>query len=106
MFVDVLCSLSLQDTDPMQFKQLSGTDFKFERIGDSGKPVRYQNCSRCATIMVAHVEAMPGVNIVKGGTVDDQAEMAKHQPVMEIYRKNAPKWCTAWGGAEQKDGAS
>ena len=56
--------------------------------------------------MIANVEAMPGMLIVKAGTVDDPAEDAKHQPQMEIYRKNAPEWCTPWASAAQKDGAS
>lgn len=52
--------------------------------------------------MIADIEAMPGVVLVKGGTVDDFAEDAKHAPQQEIYRKNAPEWCTPFSGAEQK----
>ena len=95
-----------QGADCLQFKKLSGNDFLFERVGDSGKKVKYQNCANCATVMIANVEAMPGMLIVKAGTVDDPAEDAKHQPQMEIYRKNAPEWCTPWASAAQKDGAS
>ncbi|KAF7190022.1 hypothetical protein HII31_08353 [Pseudocercospora fuligena] len=89
-----------------KFKKLSGNDFLFERVGDSGKKVKYQNCANCATVMVANVEAMPGMLIVKAGTVDDPAEDAKHQPQMEIYRRNAPEWCTPWASAAQKEGGS
>lgn len=88
-----------------QFKKLSGDDLLFERVGDSGKKVKYRNCGNCATIMTAFVEATPDFYIVKGGTVDDPAEDAKHKPAIEIYRKNAPEWCTPWSGAAQKEGA-
>lgn len=91
------------NVDASQFKKLSGTDFKFDRKGDSGKEVHYQNCGKCATVMVAKADAMPGVNIVKGGTVDDPKEDAKHKPMLEIYRRNAPEWCTPWSCAEQKE---
>lgn len=87
----------------MQYKKLSGTDFLFTRQGDSGKGVNYFNCGKCATIMLADVEAMPDVYVVKAGTVDDAQEDAKHKPQLEIYRKNAPEWCTPWAGAEQKE---
>ncbi|CAK4031124.1 related to DUF636 domain [Lecanosticta acicola] len=86
-----------------KYKKLSGTDLKFTRVADSGKDVHYSNCANCATVMMAQADAMPGVNIVKGGTVDDPKEDAKHQPVQEIFRRNAPEWCTPWSCAEQKE---
>lgn len=98
-------ALPMIDTAPTtQFQKLSGEDFLFERPGDSGKLVKYRNCATCACVMVAVAEALPGMYIVKGGTVDDPQEDAKHQPVLEIYRRNAPEWCTPWAGAAQKEG--
>lgn len=73
-----------------KFKKLSGTDFLYTRTGDSGKSVNYQNCGTCATVMVADIEAMPGVKLVKGGTLDDTAAIDKAQPGVEIYTKNRP----------------
>lgn len=86
-----------------KYKKLSGTDFKFSRIGDSTKSVNYQNCGNCATVMTADIEAMPGVKLIKGGTLDDADAIAKAKPGMEIYTKNRPEWCGAWQSAEQKE---
>ncbi|KAF2168316.1 hypothetical protein M409DRAFT_21753 [Zasmidium cellare ATCC 36951] len=86
-----------------KFHKLSGDDFKFERIGDSGKAVKYRNCGNCACVMTANADAMPGVTILKGGTVDDFEEDRKHQPVLEVYTKNRPEWCHGFGGAQQKE---
>ncbi|EGP84204.1 unnamed protein product [Zymoseptoria tritici ST99CH_1A5] len=87
------------------FKKLSGSDFKYSRKGDSGKSVNYSNCGKCATVMIADIEAMPGVVLVKGGTLDDESVMAKAEPKVELYTKNRPSWCGAWSGAEQKESA-
>ncbi|CAK1361135.1 hypothetical protein CB0940_03463 [Cercospora beticola] len=87
------------------FKKTAGKDHLFSRTGDSGKSVNYKNCAKCATVMIADIDVMPGVVLVKGGTVDDPAVDAKNAPQMEIYRKNAAPWCTAWSGVAQVDGA-
>jgi hypothetical protein len=55
--------------------------------------------------MVANIEAMPGVVLVKGGTLDDGEAIKAADPKVEIYTKNRPGWCGAWGGAEQKESA-
>lgn len=83
------------------FKKLTGSDFLFQRTGDSGKEVKYKNCGKCATVMIADIEAMPGVVLVKGGTVD--ADANQFEPKLELYRKNAPDWCPGFKGAEQKE---
>lgn len=75
----------------------------YDRKADSGNTVHYKNCGKCATVMMAQSAGLPGVNIVKGGTVDDFGEDAKHKPLLEIYRKNAPEWCTPFKDAEQKE---
>jgi hypothetical protein len=55
--------------------------------------------------MVADIEAMPGVVLLKAGTVDDEDAIKAAEPKMEIYTKNRPEWCAAWGSAEQKETA-
>ncbi|CZT19935.1 related to DUF636 domain protein [Ramularia collo-cygni] len=86
-----------------KFKKLSGKDFLYSREGDSGKPVNYQNCGRCGTIMVADIEAMPGIKLVKAGTVDDADAITKGAPVVELYTRSRPGWCSPWKGADQKE---
>jgi hypothetical protein len=55
--------------------------------------------------MVASIEALPGLMVLKGGTVDDPEVLAKNKPATEIYRKNAPEWCTPFAGTVQMEGA-
>ncbi|EMF14969.1 uncharacterized protein SEPMUDRAFT_37223 [Sphaerulina musiva SO2202] len=86
-----------------KFKKLSGTNFLYTRTGDSGKPINYTNCGKCGTIMTADVQALEGVVLVKGGTVDDLTLDAKLAPKVEIYRKTAPEWCTPVAGAALKE---
>lgn len=84
---------------------MSGNDLQYTRIADSGKPVHYANCAKCATVMTANAEAMPGITILKGGTVDDQEAIAKNKPGVEIYTKNRPEWCAPFADAAQKEAA-
>lgn len=88
-----------------KFKKLSGKDFEYTRTGDSGKSVNYSNCGRCATVMIADIEAMPGVTLVKAGTLDDSDAIAAAKPGMEMYTKNRPQFCGAWESAAQKEAA-
>lgn len=86
-----------------QFKKLSGSDLTYDRVGDSGKTVHYRNCAKCATVMAANADAMPGMIILKGGTVDDPEAINKNKPGVEIYTKDRPEWCTPWSIAAQKE---
>ncbi|GAB7358971.1 hypothetical protein MBLNU230_g5045t1 [Neophaeotheca triangularis] len=80
--------------------------FNYTRKGDSGKSVTYNNCKTCGTIVYVEVEAMPDIRIVKMGTLDDEAEMAKRVPGMEIYTKDRVAWCPHFGEAVEKEGGS
>jgi len=85
------------------FKKLTGDDFHYTRKADSGNDVHYRNCAKCATIMFATTDGLAGMHVVKGGTVDSFEEDAKHKPMVEIFRKNAPAWCAPCAGAQQKE---
>ncbi|KAI5249252.1 hypothetical protein E4T43_00738 [Aureobasidium subglaciale] len=87
-----------------KYKILSGSLRTFTRKGDSGKDVTYNYCQNCPTVLFVQVEAMPGINIVKMGTLDDEdAYEGLGKPGMEIYTKNRPSWCEPIPGAEQKE---
>jgi hypothetical protein len=91
---------------PPQLKKLSGTPKPFTRPGESGKNLDYQLCDTCGTIMLCHIGAVPGVVLVKAGTLDDREYLEKHgKPVQEIYTRNRPSWCAEWRGVEQREGA-
>lgn len=55
--------------------------------------------------MIADIEAMPGVTLVKAGTIDDADIIAKAEPGLEMYTKNRPSFCGSWKSAEQKESA-
>lgn len=86
-----------------QFKQLSGTDRTYSRQGDSGKQVKYHNCSTCNTIMWVEAEAMQGMMIVKTGTIDDEDALNKAVPVQEIYCVHRPESFGEYPGIAHKE---
>jgi hypothetical protein len=54
------------------------------------------------------LEALPGVYIVKAGTLDDREYLENEgKPVKEIFTKNRPNWCLSYEarGVLQKPGA-
>ncbi|KAF2772005.1 hypothetical protein EJ03DRAFT_325235 [Teratosphaeria nubilosa] len=72
---------------------------------ESGKNVTYDICNTCGTIMTVRAEAMEGLTVFKTGTLDDPAEVEKHnKPVQEIFTRNRPSWCDAFPGCEQEEG--
>lgn len=55
--------------------------------------------------MSVEADAIPGLLIVKSGTVDGQDVLDHNKPVAEIYTKRRPTWCTAFESAAQKETA-
>jgi hypothetical protein len=58
--------------------------------------------------MGCKIEALPGVYIVKAGTLDDREYLENEgQPKKEIFTKNRPGWCVSYEmkGVLQKPGA-
>ena len=88
-----------------KFKQLTGTDRTFTRLGDSGKNLTYHNCATCGTIMWVEPEAMAGINIVKTGTIDDKEVLDNAKPVQEIYCSRRPASVKELEGIPHKDTA-
>jgi len=86
-----------------QFRVTRGISKQYTRQGDSGKGVTYNNCPICSACLFVEPEAMPGVKIVKMGTVDDKDWLDQvGPPTKEIYCKNLWKWESGVSGAEQK----
>src|SRR5262245_42659401 len=54
----------------------------FEDTGDSGKPVHRNFCPDCGSPITSVVDIMPGLTIIKAGTLDDSSWL---KPAMEIY---------------------
>jgi hypothetical protein len=46
-------------------------------------------CPNCGSAVVTRAEAMPGVDVIKCGTLDDTSAV---QPVAQIYSDRAQPW--------------
>src|SRR5580693_4808498 len=58
----------------------------FTDTGDSGQPVFRHFCGECGSPILSRVAAMPGVVLVKAGTLDD---IAGAVPTIEVYTDHA-----------------
>lgn len=61
----------------------------FADRGDSGKPVWRHFCPDCGSPIISTIELMPGVVMVKAGTLDDLAGIT---PDIEVYTDHAASW--------------
>ena len=66
--------------------------------GDSGQPVYRHFCADCGSPIVSKVAAMPGVVMVKAGTLDDMSGLA---PAVEVYTDHAAAWVAPVAGARR-----
>ena len=64
----------------------------FHDKGDSGKPS--SGAVDCGSPIVTEVEAMPGMAIIKAGTLDDTSWL---KPGMEIFCDSAQSWVKLGG---------
>lgn len=87
-----------------RFQVLSGTAKRYARKGRSGKDVTYNNCDQCSSLVFVEAEAMPGVKILKMGTVDDEDFLNKLGNMeAEIFCKDRIEWVKPIPGAETKE---
>ena len=70
----------------------------YRDIGDSGAAVMRHFCGDCGSPILSAVGAMPGIVIVKAGTLDDWTGLA---PVVEVYTDHAAPWVAAVAGARR-----
>jgi hypothetical protein len=81
----------------------TGTTRIFADVGDSGQSVARHFCPDCGSPIISVAAALPGVVIVKAGTLDGFADTA---PTMEAYCDNRLSWLPALDGAEQFPGSN
>jgi hypothetical protein len=79
---------------PQPALALQGAVKAFDAHGDSGKGVRRRFCPECGSTLLSEPEALPGVAILRAGTLDDTSSLT---PQMEIYCDSAQPW-VALGG--------
>ena len=70
----------------------------FTDKGDSGKAVWRHFCGACGSPILSKVEAMPGLSLVKAGTLDDMSGL---KPGIEVYTDHAAAWVVPIAGAQR-----
>lgn len=61
----------------------------FEDVGDSGQPVSRHFCGTCGSPIVSIAGALPGLTLIKGGTLD---EPGRWTPTLEAYCDGSLPW--------------
>ena len=74
---------------PTQALSLQGALKTFSSLGDSGKAVDRRFCPECGAAILSEAGGLPGVAIIKAGTLDDTSWV---KPEMEIYCDSAQPW--------------
>ncbi len=76
---------------PSESLHLEGEDLlaSYETVGESGQPVTRRFCPGCGSGVVSYVAAMPDLQWVKAGTLDDASWFV---PQMHIWTSTAQTW--------------
>jgi hypothetical protein len=83
-------SFSLLVAVPNGSLNIRGRTLKtFDDIGASGLPVRRHFCGNCGSPIVQRLDAMPTLEFIKAGTLDDTSWV---NPTMEIWCDTAQAW--------------
>ena len=83
---------------PQAALSIEGTPKSYTSTGDSGKQVVSRFCPNCGSTLLSEAELMPGVSIIRGGTLDDRSWLS---PAMEIYCDSAQPWVQLGGGMQR-----
>jgi hypothetical protein len=75
--------------DTANVKEFVGPTKTFNRIGDSGRSVRYEFCPNCGTTLRWHVELIPTRQVFAGGAFDDPGQF---EVFGEMYTDEALPW--------------
>ena len=70
----------------------------FRDRGDSGQPVYRHFCAECGSPILSKTAIMPGMVLVKAGTLDDMSGLA---PGIEVYTDHAAAWVSPIDGAQR-----
>jgi hypothetical protein len=63
-----------------------------------GKPTHRHFCPNCGSPVLARVEAMPDLEFIKAGTLDDKSWL---KPTLEIWTRSAQPWMPPVEGAQR-----
>jgi hypothetical protein len=70
----------------------------FVDSGDSGLPVNRHFCGHCGSPIASQVGTIPGMVMVKAGTLDDMSGIT---PAIEVYADHAADWAAPIAGARR-----
>ena len=69
-----------------------GTTRVFEDVGESGQTVQRHFCERCGSPIVSIAAAIPGLTIIKAGSLDHPEQWV---PALEAYCDSSMSWLPA-----------
>ncbi len=79
---------------PAPALRVSGTLKTFTKTGSSGKPIHRRFCPECGSGILDEAEALPGIAMLYGGTLDDPSWV---KPRSEVYCMSAQPWVQLGG---------
>ncbi len=74
---------------PEATMRVSGAVQDFMKPADSGGSIRNSFCPVCATTLWTHPSRLPGLALIRAGTLDDSSAVV---PQMNLYVAAAPAW--------------
>jgi hypothetical protein len=83
---------------PQAALAIQGSPKSYASKGDSGKTVVAKFCPNCGSTLLSEPELMPGMTIVRAGTLDDTSWL---KPTMEIYCDSKQPWVELGGGMQR-----
>lgn len=83
---------------PQAALAIQGAPKSYAATGDSGKPNVSKFCPNCGSTILSEPAALPGMSIVRAGTLDDTSWL---KPTMEIYCDSAQPWVQLGGGMKR-----
>lgn len=69
--------------------QMRGATQDFTKPADSGQTIRNTFCPVCGTTLFTHPSALPGLALIRAGTLDDTSQVV---PQVNMYVACAPAW--------------
>jgi hypothetical protein len=80
---------------PDENVQIEGTTQHFVDTGDSGGHLNRHFCPKCGSSLYTKADSIPGLTIVKAGSLDDTSAV---KPTVQIYCARAQNWVTLPAG--------
>jgi|SRR5579862_3353021 len=80
---------------PQAALSMTGTTKSYAARGDSGNDNVSKFCPNCGSVILSEPAVMPGVSILRVGTLDDTSWI---KPSMEIYCDSKQSWVELGGG--------